>query len=119
MSNPISLQKGIEMTTLYRNEQENILAEEFRGKNILARSETFDRKSVEELLAKTGCEKMRIYYGMDSELKVHAILVAVNDKNEDILPTAVNENVRDDAYYLWEDAKRCPPECPPDSPLNP
>jgi hypothetical protein len=56
---------------------------------------------------------------MDSELKVHAILVAVNDKNEDILPTAVNENVRDDAYYLWDDAIKCPPECPPNSPLNP
>ena len=56
---------------------------------------------------------------MDSELKVHAILVAVNDKNEEILPTALNENVRDDAYYLWDEAERCPTVCPPDSPLNP
>lgn len=118
MSNPISLQKGIEMTTLYRNEQENILAEEFRGKNILARSETFDRQSVEALLAKTGCEKMRIYYGMDSELKVHAILVAVNSNNEDILP-AMQANVKDGEYYLWDDTDRCPTICPPDSPLNP
>lgn len=119
MSNPISLQQGVEMTTLYRNEKEQILAPEFRGKDILPNSETFDRKSVEDLLAIPGCEKMRIYYGMDTDLKTHAIIVAVNANNEDILPSAMQVNLKDGEEYLWDNAHRCPPICPEPSPLNP
>lgn len=117
MSNPISLQKGVSMTTLYRLQKEAILLPEFREQGILPICETFSKTNIEALLAKNGCEQLRIYYGMDSELKVHAILVAVNANDEDILPT-LQVGVTDDEPYLWDDAKRCPPECPPVSPLN-
>jgi hypothetical protein len=118
MSNPIPLQHGINMTALYRIEKEEILLPEYREKNVLAISETFSRKSIEDLLAKEGCEKMRIYYGMDSELKVHAILVAVNANDEDILPTP-SLTLTEEEPYLWDKARRCPDDCPPVSPLNP
>lgn len=120
MSQFISLQQAIDMTTLYRQEKENILAIPFKGQNILARCETFDRVVFDTLLAKTGCAAIRIYYGMDTELKVHAIVVAVNDQNEDILPTGgMGSAAMDGDGDIGEQAYRCPPECPPPSGLNP
>ncbi|MEO7983497.1 MAG: hypothetical protein ABI688_05395, partial [Bacteroidota bacterium] len=74
MSQFISLQEGIAMTTLYRKEKETILAAPFKGKNILARCETFDRAEIDTLLAKPDCVRIRVYYGMDETLNVHAIL---------------------------------------------
>ena len=80
MSQFISLQQAIKMTTLFRKEKENVIAPEHKGQNILAICETFNRDVLDALLAKQGCESIRIYYGMDDELKVHAIAVAVNAK---------------------------------------
>jgi hypothetical protein len=42
----ISLQTGIDMTTLYRQEKENILATAYKNQNILPISETFDRAAM-------------------------------------------------------------------------
>jgi hypothetical protein len=119
MSQFISLQQAVAMTTLYRQEKENILAVPFKGQNILARSETFDREVFDTLLAKTGCVALRIYYGMDADLKVHAIIVAVNDKNEDMLPTTGASMTEDGDDDIAEQGKRCPDDCPPPSDLNP
>lgn len=117
MSNPISLNKGIGMTTLYRIQKNAILLPEFKNTGILPICETFSKSDVETLLAKVDCTQMRIYYGMDDEYKVHAILVAVNANDEDILPS-IQAGVTVDEPYLWDDAKRCPVDCPPASPLN-
>jgi hypothetical protein len=43
----ISLQTGIDMTTLYRQEKENILATAYKNQNILPISETFDRAAID------------------------------------------------------------------------
>ncbi len=118
MSKPISLQQGIKMTSLYRSQKEQILAQAFQGKKILATCETFSRKSISDLLAKPGCEKLRIYYGMGDEFKVHAILVAVNNADEDILPSADSIISSEADPYLWNDSRRCPDDCPPTSSLN-
>ncbi|TAG84869.1 MAG: hypothetical protein EAZ20_16385, partial [Bacteroidetes bacterium] len=118
MSKPISLQQGIKMTSFYRIQKEQILAQAFQGKKILATCETFSRKSIEDLLAKSGCEKLRIYYGMDDGFKVHAILVAVNDADQDILPPADSVISLEADPYLWNDSRRCPDDCPPSSSLN-
>ncbi|MBL7710760.1 MAG: hypothetical protein JNJ86_16940 [Chitinophagaceae bacterium] len=117
MSQFISLPQAVDMTTLYRNMRETILAPEFRGQNILALSETFDRVTFDTLLAKSGCAGIRIYYGMDVSQKVHAIAVAVNDKNEDMLAVGAATNLTggDD---IVENGRRCPEDCPPESPLN-
>lgn len=117
MSSFISLQKAIDMTTLYRHEKENILAPAYRGQDILAICETLDRDIFDVLLAKPDCTGIRIYYGMDESLKVNAMVVAVNSKNEDILPEGdgVKENTGD---YIGDETQRCPPDCPPPSDLN-
>jgi hypothetical protein len=114
----ISLQTGIDMTTLYRQEKENILATDYKNQNILPLSETFDRAAIDALLAETGCTAIRIYYGMDENLLVHAILVGVNEDNEDILPAETSSLTDTGDDPIMEQSIRCPPECPPASPLN-
>lgn len=119
MSQFITLPVAIEMTSLYRQNREAILAPNFQGKNILAFSETFDRIVFDTLLAKPGCASIRVYYGMDESLKVHAILVPVDADNHDILPaqesSATTETTGDD---IGEQGRRCPVDCPPPSPLT-
>lgn len=110
----ISLETAIEMTNRYRAQKERILMPELQGKNLLPVSETFDRAAFDRLLAQPGCTGLRIYYGMDETLQVHAIAVSVNDKNEDILPTAITPDGE-----IVEEGKVCPPYCATNSPLNP
>lgn len=112
MSHDISLQTAIDMTTRYRNNRAAILNPDQPSPDILPFCETFDRAAIDKLLEQTGCEKFRIYYGMDSELNIHAILVAVNDAGEDILPSGTSTAV------ILEVGQRCPHICPPSSPLN-
>lgn len=117
MNHFISLQEAIDMTTLYRQEQETILQPEYRNQNILARSEAFDRLAFDTLLAKNGCAGLRIYYGMDAQLKVHAIIVPIDANGNDILPQSnlITEEGEDD---IAERGIRCPDICPTESPLN-
>ncbi|MGN6340472.1 MAG: hypothetical protein ACTHML_05895 [Ginsengibacter sp.] len=113
----IPLQIAEQMTDRYRANYESILAPEYRGKNLLARNETFNRAAIEQLLSIKDCAGMRIYYGMDDSLQCHAILVGVNESNEDILPLSVTmQSTTDD--FVFEEGQRCPDFCPPDSPLN-
>ena len=117
----ITLQTGIDMTTLYRQERENILAAAYKNQNILPLSETFDRAAIDAILGQTGCTGFRIYYGMTEDLLVHAILVGVNENNEDILPSSKNvlsDSATTDEAIL-EQGVRCPEDCAPPSPLNP
>lgn len=123
MSQFISLNKAVAMTTLFRAERENILATPYKGQNILAKSETFDRAEFDTILAKPGCVGLRIYYGMDESFKVHAIIVGVNASNEDMLPVALSKKQEgdgdDDDGDIIEEGRRCPEDCPPPSPLDP
>lgn len=113
MSDFISLNQAIDMTTLYRSEKDNILKTEYENQAILPICETFDRADIEALLNKEGCEYIRVYYGMDENLSIHAILVAVNDAEEDMLPTSYTTT-----EDIVDEAQRCPFDCPPESPLN-
>ena len=114
----ISLQKAIEITTLYRAQMNTILADEFRGQDIVVKSEVFSKEQVEKLLAKPGCGFLRIYYGMSQDLTIHALLVSANGSGGDILcnDEEANNEVAED---VLDEADRCPPFCPPASPLNP
>ncbi len=122
MSKQIPVQQAIEMTSLYRKEKGNVLADFFKNKDILAICETFDRSNFEALLSEQNCVAIRIYYGMDNDLKIHAILVGVNDKGEDILPASQTQTLIaadvTDGGDVYEEGTRCPPICPTDSPLN-
>ena len=118
MSNFISLQQAIALTTTYRNERENILADAQKGKDILPLSETFDRASFEALLAETDATFIRVYLGMDSDQKIRLIVVAADSENVDILPAEDDAENTDGDTGILEDGIRCPPNCPPTSPLN-
>jgi hypothetical protein len=117
MSHFISRQTAIDMTTLYRDNYETVLGAAYKGKNILALSETFERSDIDVLLAQRGCTGLRLYYGMNDESQVHAILVGVNEENEDMLgATSLTEEEEEDV--ILEKGFRCPEMCPPASPLN-
>ncbi|HMG68057.1 MAG TPA: hypothetical protein VK588_10235 [Chitinophagaceae bacterium] len=121
MSTLIPLQQAVDMTTLYRNEKENILDPAFRNRNILCNCETFERADFDTVLAQPDCVNLRVYYGMDKELEVHAIIVGVNSKDEDILPQSETEGAKSDDLdtggKIIEEGIRCPPTCPSGSPL--
>ena len=109
-SHLISLQTAIDITTRFRNEKENILIQSLRGQNILPVCETFDRSAFDTLLAQSGCQAIRVYFSMDSSLKVKLVIVGVDSSKADILTTS-NEKIA-------EEGQRCPDICPPSSSLN-
>lgn len=115
MSNSITLAKAIELTTLFRDTKDTILKTQYVGQEIFTICDTFDRNAFEKLLAKSDCKAIRIYYGMDSTFKIKPVIVAVNANDQDILPAG---NPTDDNEDIWDDGERCPPKCPPPSPLN-
>ena len=96
------------------------LKDEYGNKPTLPICETFERAAFEELLAVPGCVSIRAYFGMDEELNVKLIFVAVNDKNEDILPqvdSTMMMRTSDDVPII-DNGSRCPDDCPPPSSLN-
>jgi len=114
----ISLAKAVEMTTHYRKNKHAVIDPAQSGKEILALSDKFDRSVFDVLLEKPDCSGIRIYYGMDNGLKVHPIVVAVNSKNEDILTDPDTITTLGEGDDIGDDTIRCPPICPPASPLN-
>jgi len=110
MSHNITLQDAIDMTTRFRANKENILAQAYRGQNILVICETFTRDAFDDLLAQQDCQKIRIYFGMDSSYKIKVIAVGVDSNDDDILTSR--------AELISEQGLPCPPICPPSSPLN-
>lgn len=115
----ISLELAIEMTTRFRNEKDNILLDQYRESDILPICETYDKDAVMKLLLQPSCESFRIYYGMDADLKLHAILVGADANGADILTGLTEPSLSDEEPgVLLEDGARCPHDCPPESPLN-
>lgn len=114
----ISLDQAKKMTAKYREEKKKVLKEDYGKSDILPISETFDRAAFDQLLAQPGCVSIRAYYGMDEENLVHLIVVGVNEKGEDMLPTESaaarsGSSTETTSYLLVENATRCPPTCPP------
>ncbi|HMR82710.1 MAG TPA: hypothetical protein PKE30_06250 [Niabella sp.] len=112
----ITLDEAAAMTSRYRSNREAVLLPAHQNKNLLPLSETFDRAVIDSILAQPGCTALRIYYGMDEDLKLHAIVVAADKDNADILPVTITDDGGEGG--LAENANRCPPLCPLSSPLN-
>jgi hypothetical protein len=110
----ISLDTAIKMTTLYRAQRNRILGLEYQNRDLLPLSETFDRSAFDRLLAQPNCAAVRMYYGMDENLQVHAVVVGVNANDQDILPTPDAPEAE-----ILDVSKLCPPLCPVTSLLNP
>lgn len=104
----ISLAEAIAMTTLYRaNRPDNMPI-----------CETFRLDAVLRLTNHAACTELRIYYGMQPDKSIHAILVAGDAEGNDLLPTKGEVTVTGDDYDILEDGLRCPVTCPEPSPLN-
>lgn len=106
------------MTTRFRSNKNTVLATAYQNQDVIPNCETFDKESIESVLQQDGCTGFRIYYGMDENLKIHAILVGVNDNGADILPVENSLLEEDPTGVILEEGQRCPPYCPPTSPLN-
>lgn len=115
MNHFISLDAAKVMTARFRQQCEAILKTEYQGQSILPICETYDRAAFDQVLSKTSCAGIRIYYGMDDQLKLHAIIVGVNAENEDILPSSSLTSTDED---IIDNGNRCPDICPVSSPLN-
>ena len=122
MDHFISLEQARNMTRRFRENRDNVLAPKYQGSDLLPNAETFDRAPFDSVLAQPGCTALRVYYGMDENLDVHAIIVGVNERNEDLLPatgTGATTESGDGEPQIIEVGQRCPPECASLSPLNP
>ncbi|MBE7172813.1 MAG: hypothetical protein INR73_19715 [Williamsia sp.] len=121
----IPLAKAKEMTLRYRQNRDAILKEEWAGQNLLAICETFSKESFNDFFTNDQCKGIRIYYGMNSDMLVHAIVVGVDDQNRDMLPTGNMSLLRatagaedEEEPPILEEGTRCPDDCPPPSDLN-
>lgn len=120
----ISLSEAAAMTRRYRENRDTIIKQEFAGKDLLPICETFNKDAFNRFFTNPLVKALRIYYGMSENLQIHAIIVGVNEKNEDMLPqqntisTLNADPAVDSDDPLLEEAERCPPLCPPPSELN-
>jgi hypothetical protein len=112
----ITLAKAIEMTTRYRQNRNVVISPAYQGQDIIPLSDRFNAKVIMALVSKPDCAFIRIYYGMDENLQLRPIVVAVNENDEDILPAG--SNLEGENEDIGDDSLRCPPLCPPPSPLN-
>lgn len=118
MSHSITLGEAVAMTRRFRENRETVLVPDQQQKDLLPLSETFSKDAIQALLNKPDCTNLRIYYGMDEELKLHTIIVASDGNNNDILPTESDDEATEDDSIV-DRGLRCPPQCPEPSPLNP
>lgn len=126
MDHFIPLEQAREMTRRFRENRDNVLVPEYKGRYLIPDAERFDRSAFDRVLAQPGCTALRIYYGMDENLDVHAIIVGVDENNRDQLPPASTHTSdttegsdSTDEPQIIESGQRCPPECATDSELNP
>jgi hypothetical protein len=118
MEHFISLATAAEMTRTFRANRDAILEPGYRGLNLLPICETFDREAFDQLLLQAGCSGVRIYYGMDDSLKVHAVMVGVNAEGGDMVGSGTNASLVAEEDVIIENGGRCPDICPGGSPLN-
>jgi hypothetical protein len=112
----ISLEKARKMIAHFHEKKEQLLHEKFKEVHVLNHCETFDRAAFDRLLAVPGCVGVRIHYGLDEDHKMHAIIVAVDEKDNDMLPNLSEDGVMEAGTgntgpVIVEDGKTCPPFC--------
>jgi hypothetical protein len=118
MDHFISLATAADMTRRFRGNREAILEPSYQGLNLLSICETFDRYAFDQLLLQDGCTGIRIYYGMDENLEVHAVIVGVDAAGEDMVSSSTGASLVAEGDVILENGGRCPDICPGGSPLN-
>jgi hypothetical protein len=106
----IDLQTGKEMIERYKSNRTLILLGQY-SPDILTLSETFERADFDSLLKQQGCQKIRMFLGMDAELNIRAVFVGVDANGTDMLEAGQE--------VIAENGVRCPEVCPEPSPINP
>ena len=115
----IGLEEAKKMTKKFREQKDNIVKEEHRGKHLIPYCESFDRAPFEQLLQREDCKGVRIYYGMkDTDQRIHAIIVGVDADGKDILPVEGDVAMDGVDPIIIENGLPCPSDCPPSSGLN-
>ncbi|HMC99952.1 MAG TPA: hypothetical protein VKH37_07360, partial [Ferruginibacter sp.] len=99
------------------SQKENILDSGSRNAGIIPICETFGRGAIDDLLALSGCTKIRIYTAMDSNNKIYFVITAVNSSDEDIYLSDTSQT-ETGVPSVVEAGIRCPEFCPPSSALN-
>jgi hypothetical protein len=94
----ISLNEAAELTQRFRDNLPVI-------DNTIA--EYFGKSALEDVLSQQDCVGIRVYYGIDSEMKKHLVIVGVNSDGNDLYEGA-----------LMEMTIPCPPVCSTSNPLN-
>ncbi|MBY0435934.1 MAG: hypothetical protein K2U26_17725 [Cyclobacteriaceae bacterium] len=72
----------------------------------------FGREAIERLLKVPDCAGIRIYYGLNEKEESELMLVAVNEKGDNLLPTT-NELDLNDPNMIMDFSGPCPWHCPP------
>jgi hypothetical protein len=106
----IDLETGKQMIERYKNARTTLLSNQY-SPDILTFSETFPRADFDALLKQTGCENIRLYFGMDATQNIRAVFVGVDANGTDILEPG--------SEVIAENGSRCPEVCPEPSPINP
>lgn len=110
----ISLDQGRNMTQTFAGMRENMLAPEFRGRNVLPLYETFNLKAIDTLLCQQKAVGFRIYMAMDAQQKVRFVLVGVDGDGKDIMqrvienPTYMSTAPAGTSVLLEETGQRYP-----------
>lgn len=120
----ITLEKARKMIAHFHEKKQHLIHENFKDVQVLNHCETFDRAAFDKLLASPGCVGVRIHYGLDDNHRLHAILVGVDENDNDILPNLSEDGVMQadsgsGGGVIVEDGKICPPTCSTGTTLQP
>ncbi len=125
----ISQSDGKKMIQKFKEEKEKLLKDEYKDKDILPFSETFERAAFDRLLSQPGCIGIRVYYAMDKEQKVNLVVMGTDENGQDILPAdakpvsmlfaSASNEASQNKNIILANAGRCPPDCPPPPPPPP
>lgn len=93
-----------------------MVKDEYKGKHFPV-CESFDRSAFDALLQREDCKGVRIYYGMNDDSQIHAIIVAIDADGKDILP--IKDIAADSTKpVILDRGLPCPDYCPDSSELN-
>lgn len=109
MSN-ISKETARAMISHYKELRSRILNPEY-STDILPICITIPKSEIEDMLAQSSATKLRVYLGADeASNEITTILVAADANDEDIIGSDP---------IIVDTGRRCPPDCPPASEINP
>lgn len=74
----------------------------------------FGRDIIERILKEDGCQGIRIYYGLNEKEERVLMLVGVDEKGENLLPTT-DELDPNDLNSIYDFGLPCPNNCPTNS----